>query len=69
MKRILFVLLGMFLVSISYSQNNILSIERNVSEHFVDTLYIVKLIFVIQIIQKVHMSYGLRGIILTHYQS
>jgi hypothetical protein len=39
MKRIQFVLLGLFLVSITYSQNNLLSVERNVSEHFVDTLY------------------------------
>jgi hypothetical protein len=39
MKRIIFVLLELFLVSSSYSQNNLLRVERNVSEYFVDTLY------------------------------
>lgn len=39
MKRILIILIGLFLVSISYSQNNLLMVERDVSVYFVDTLY------------------------------
>ena len=37
MKRIVFLLLGMFLVFNAYSQNNLIRIERNVSEYIVDT--------------------------------
>jgi len=39
MKRIIFVLLGLFLVISLYSQNNHLRVERIVSEYFSDTLY------------------------------
>lgn len=39
MKKITIFLLGLFFISSSYSQNNLLRVERNVSEYFVDTLY------------------------------
>ena len=40
MKRIIIFLLGLFLVSSSYSQNNLLRVERNVVEYGVDrTIY------------------------------
>ena len=39
MKRIIFVLFGLFLGFSSYSQNNLLRVERNISRFFVDTLY------------------------------
>jgi hypothetical protein len=38
-KRLVLILFGMLLVFSSYSQNNLLQVERNVSEYFVDTLY------------------------------
>lgn len=39
MKKIIFVLIGILLVSRSYSQDKLIHIERNVSEYYVDTLY------------------------------
>jgi hypothetical protein len=39
MKRMVLVLFGSLLASISYSQGNLLHVERNVSEYFNDTLY------------------------------
>ena len=39
MRRLLLILFGILLVFSSYSQNNLLRVERSVNEYFVDTLY------------------------------
>jgi len=39
MKKIVFVLCGLFLVFNSYLQNKLLQVERNISAYYVDTLY------------------------------